>query len=118
RVCFRIEAAAVPQMDGALQYVKDKQVPGGLNRNREYLLAGDQPEAAHPTGPQTLVRVSVEKSVPRDLLTLLFDPQTSGGLLAAVPVDRVAAVRAALDDQGVPNWEIGEVVEGRGVRVG
>src|SRR5438876_6151101 len=80
QVCFRIEATAVPQMDGALQYVRDKQVPGGLNRNREYLLAGDEPEAAHPTGPQTLVRVSVEKSIPRDLLTLLSDPQTSGGL--------------------------------------
>ena len=44
-------------------------------------------------------------------------PQTSGGLLAAVPADRVSAVRAALEDQDVPSWEIGEVLEGRGIGV-
>jgi selenide,water dikinase len=116
-VQFAIEAASVPLLDGALRYVQAKQIPGGNDRNREYLLVRREPEAAHPTGSQALVRATVERHVPRDLLTLLFDPQTSGGLLAAVPADRVADVRAALEDQGVGAWEVGEVREGQGVVV-
>ena len=117
-VGFVIQATAVPLLDGALDYVKAKQVPGGTGRNREYLIpVATEPEAAHPSGQQTAVRVHVEKSVPRDLLTLLFDPQTSGGLLAAVPSGQVASVRAALEYAGVGCWEIGEVAEGAGVRV-
>jgi selenide,water dikinase len=116
---YRIRASAVPLMEGALDYVKLKQVPGGTGRNREYLVAAYDPgeEAAHPTGAQTEVRVSVEGSVRPDLLTLLFDPQTSGGLLAAVPPDALEGVRAALETDGVPFWEIGEVAEGVGVVV-
>ena len=74
-------------------------------------------EAAHPTGTQTEVRVRVEGSVRPDLTTLLFDPQTSGGLLAAVPPDALEGVRAALEAEDVPCWEIGEVSEGGGIVV-
>src|SRR5215210_1646848 len=38
-VLLHIDSASVPFMEGALDYVKDKQVPGGLGRNREYLIA-------------------------------------------------------------------------------
>jgi selenide,water dikinase len=119
-VQFRIDSSAVPLLDGALQYVKSKQVPGGTGRNREYLLTaydeGEQ-EAAHPTGSQTMVRVRTEGHIHRDLMTLLFDPQTSGGLLAAVPADRLASVRSALEEQGVSSWQVGEVALGLGVVV-
>ena len=116
-VGFIIDANSVPLLDGALGYVRAKQIPGGSGRNREYLLSGGEPEAAHPTGAQTLVRVHADAKVPRDLLSLLFDPQTSGGLLAALPADRVSEVSAALRDQGVSAWEIGEVIEGSGISV-
>jgi selenide, water dikinase len=116
-VLFRISASSVPLMDGALDYVRQKQVPGGTGRNRDYLTRVIEPEAAHPTGAQAEVRVRLEGSVSRDLLTLLFDPQTSGGLLAAVPAVQLSGVKAALGDAGVPSWEIGEVDEGLGIVV-
>lgn len=103
-----ISAAAVPLMEGALNYVQDKQIPGGSGRNREYLLTPETTAAA---------RVVASASVPRDILTLLVDPQTSGGLFAAVPSDRLPEVRAALNAADVPWWEVGEVLEGEGVRV-
>lgn len=109
KVGFRIVADAVPLLDGAAQYVRDKQIPGGTGRNRDYLL---MPAEGGEGG-----RVRIAPSVPRDLTTLLFDPQTSGGLLAAVPADQVDAVRAELEAQGVGCWEIGEVVEGEGIEV-
>jgi selenide,water dikinase len=110
----------VPLLEGALHYVKTKQIPGGTGRNREYLLTSHdetEQEAAHPTGSQTEVRVRTEGTVSRDLMTLLFDPQTSGGLLAAIPPDRLESVRAALEEQGILSWHIGEVHPGLGVIV-
>jgi selenide,water dikinase len=115
-VLFRIDSAAVPLLDGALKYVRDKQIPGGLGRNRDYLLSTQELEL-HNTDSRPTARVRTEGSVSRDLLTLLFDPQTSGGLLACVPADRTSEVKAALEDQDVPCWEIGEVAEGLGVVV-
>ncbi|MDQ3928304.1 MAG: selenide, water dikinase SelD, partial [Chloroflexota bacterium] len=118
RVLMRISASAVPVLDGALEYVRQKQVPGGTGRNREYLIKPDlEPEAAHPTGHQTEVRVRLNADIPRDAMTLLFDPQTSGGLFAAVPPGLVPEVRARLEDAGVPMWEVGEVDEGLGIVV-
>lgn len=106
--CLRIESDVVPLMEGALQYVRDKQVPGGTGRNRDFLLSSSGSEEA---------RVRIKGSISRDLTTLLFDPQTSGGLFAAVPADRVDEVRAALGEQEVESWVVGEVVAGRGVEV-
>jgi selenide,water dikinase len=107
-VCLRIEASAVPLLDGALDYVKDKQVPGGTGRNRDYLLSNSSSEQP---------RVRIAAKISRDLTTLLFDPQTSGGLFAAVPADRVDAVREAMREQGVESWVVGEAIEGRGVEI-
>src|SRR3954452_1139795 len=38
-VQFRIDSSSMPLLEGALQYVKSKQIPGGTGRNREYLLS-------------------------------------------------------------------------------
>jgi selenide,water dikinase len=56
--------------------------------------------------------LEVGASVAPGLLTLAHDPQTSGGLLAAVPPDRLAAVEDALDAAGVERWWIGTVEPG------
>jgi selenide,water dikinase len=51
----------------------------------------------------------VAPGVPEALTVLAHDPQTSGGLLAAIPLDTLAAAEAALDRDGVPHWRIGAV---------
>lgn len=46
--------------------------------------------------------------IPAEALDVLFDPQTSGGLLAAVPVTAAEAALAALREAGVPAAAVGE----------
>jgi selenide,water dikinase len=55
--------------------------------------------------------------VGKDDLLPLYDPQTSGGLLVAVPRARASALVGALDKRGVTGAVVGEVVERSGVRV-
>ena len=47
--------------------------------------------------------------VGEDVVALAHDPQTSGGLLAAIAPDKLDAVVAALEARGVPNWNVGQV---------
>ena len=57
--------------------------------------------------------LSVASGVSTDQVTLAHDPQTSGGLLAAVPADRLADVESDLRASGVDVWRVGRV-EGNG----
>ena len=67
-VTLVIESAHVKLMGGALEYSRAGAIPGGLNNNREF--AGGEVDAA--------------PSISSELLNLLYDPQTSGGLLASL----------------------------------
>jgi selenide,water dikinase len=102
-VGLRIDATRVPLLDGALDYARRDIVPGGLGRNRDFLL------------DDGYVRLDEEVEHARALL--LFDPQTSGGLLFALPPDAAAELIAQLARAGEPCWEIGSVVEGSGIEV-
>ena len=62
-------------------------------------------------------QVMVATGVDDDLVTLLLDPQTSGGLFAAVPPALLPALEADLARRAVPVWRVGVVREGRGVLV-
>jgi selenide,water dikinase len=54
--------------------------------------------------------VSYGESVPAEIRTILFDPQTAGGLLLSVARADTAALLDALMSAGVPAVEIGEVL--------
>ncbi len=69
-VVLEIATARVPLIEGALDAVRAGAIPGGLLSNREFA--------------ECLVHDSEQGQIPEDLRTLLYDPQTSGGLLLSV----------------------------------
>jgi selenide,water dikinase len=89
----RIRAASVPVLEGALDCVRAGFIPGGLNANREFAEC----------------LVGYEGDIPEEIKTILFDPQTAGGLLLSVAGDDAGALVTALEKAGVPAIEIGEV---------
>ena len=71
-VSFEVDAGQIPVIEGAFEYAQMGLIPGGLRRNQDFL-AG-----------------KVEANdVEQSMLEVMFDPQTSGGLLIAVAPDRV-----------------------------
>jgi len=90
----------VPVWEMAERLASDGHYPGGLKANRSYLEG----------------RVTADGTSDGDLLPL-YDPQTSGGLLIAVPEARAEALLRALRKRGASGYGIGEVIEGSGVRV-
>jgi selenide,water dikinase len=95
QVSLSIDFGRVPLIDGALELLRDGIFPGGLRDNLRSL-AGS-------------VRADTERQPD---LRLLFDPQTSGGLLVALAPEGVETFQAALAERGAgPAAEIGRVVE-------
>ena len=90
---FVFEAAALPALDGALEIARSGVETGGAAHNRRF----------------TAPALEVADDIPSELVTLAHDPQTSGGLLAAVPRDLVARVERGLAAAGIPAWWIGRV---------
>jgi selenide, water dikinase len=95
-----VRRGEVPVWERAVPLAKDGCYPGGLESNREYLEG----------------RVSADGVGTNDLLPL-YDPQTSGGLLVAVPKERTENFVNALEEHVASGAVVGEVVEGSGVRV-
>lgn len=104
---LRISAQTLPALPGALAAIREGLAPGGLGRNRKY-------GSALVDG---VSRVVWEGDVPDELLSLAFDPQTSGGLLLAVPGEKLQSVQAHAASLDQPLWVIGEAREGWGVRL-
>ncbi|MCJ7702410.1 MAG: AIR synthase-related protein, partial [Anaerolineales bacterium] len=57
------------------------------------------------------------RDLPESARLLLFDPQTSGGLLMAVPSGKLGALISRADNLGQPLWVVGEVVAGDHIEV-
>jgi selenide,water dikinase len=93
-VSLRIDSAKVPLLEGAMDCVRAGFIPGGLKNNREFAEC----------------LVGYEANVPEEIRTILFDPQTAGGLLLSVARSDADSLVTALNDVGVPAVEIGEVL--------
>ncbi len=93
-VTAQIYADALPAFDGAIEALAEGVIPGATERNREYV--GDD--------------ISVADGVEAAMVELGFDAQTSGGLLIAVPADKVQTLIDALSAGGAGAWVVGEIV--------
>jgi selenide, water dikinase len=92
-VALHLRASSIPMLEGALDCVRAGHIPGGLKANRDFA------ECV----------VEYEGGIPDDLKTLLFDPQTAGGLLISIAPEKSLDLVQALNSVGVSAVEIGEV---------
>ena len=95
KLTFRIELARVPVMEGVAGLVLDGLIPGGCYRNRDHFAR----QVSGITG---------------DPLLPLYDPQTSGGLLIALPPAAAREFLTRSDDSGAFAVCLGEVELGGG----
>jgi selenide,water dikinase len=82
---LEVYGQAIPVFDGVMGLIRDGVISGAVERNRDYASAF----------------VKTQKGVGEDIETLLYDPQTSGGLLIAVRKSKAPALLAALKKRGV-----------------
>jgi selenide, water dikinase len=95
-VTLRIEESDLPLLPGALECCRAGMIPGGGRRNREFF------------GP----RVKISDEVASEMVEMAFDPQTSGGLLIALPESEATPLLADLQASGnIDAAVIGRVVE-------
>lgn len=92
-VCLAIDQSSLPWLDGARAYARDGYLPGGAGRNRDYVQEF----------------VEIDGDVPRDVVDLLYDPETSGGLLLGVPSEKLPPLEDGLASTGQPWAVIGSV---------
>jgi selenide, water dikinase len=92
-VSIALYASRIPLLEGALDCVQAGYVPAGLKNNRDFAEC----------------LVEYDEKVPDDVRTLLFDPQTAGGLLISVMAEDSARLARDLRDASVPVFEVGEV---------
>jgi selenide, water dikinase len=101
-VCIVIDSRAVPYIPEARQLAEMGLLPGGMYRNRDF--------RSH--------MVEVEPGVPSPLVEIMYDPQTSGGLLISLAREAADRFLASLHAQGVPQAAvIGEVRESPSGRI-
>jgi selenide,water dikinase len=99
RLRFRLEE--IPFLPGAHRYADEWLFPGGTHNNKRFYMD----------------HVAWTGTVAEETQLLLYTPETSGGLLVAVPPSRLEALTARFAESGHPVWEIGQVVEGSGIEV-
>ena len=99
RLHFWVEK--LPFLEGAIQYAQGWLFPGGTcNNQRAYEQV-----------------VHFAPGISEEMQQLLYTPETSGGLLVAVPAARLDRLVALFAEQEEPIWVVGEVAEGQGIEV-
>jgi selenide,water dikinase len=100
-VGIRLSLESLPFLEGAKGYAKKHIFPAGAGRNQKCYAP----------------RVRFAPSIPDWLQMLLYTPETSGGLLIAVPEKKLGELAALFDQEGQSHWVVGHVVEGEGVEI-
>ena len=98
---LRFHLAQIPLVSGAQRLAQEWVFPGGAFNNEQYY-------GQH---------VQFDESIGEETRMLLFDPQTSGGLLMAVPPQELDAMLHQAKQMQQPLWVVGEVFEGEGITV-
>jgi selenide,water dikinase len=93
-VSLKINHTRVAYLPGAIEAARGKFFSGGMKNNREFI-----------EGCAVFL-----SAVPEEFQALLYDPQTSGGLLVAIAPEPAKAAQAALERRGISAQLIGEVV--------
>jgi len=92
---IEIKAESVPLLEGALELATANLLTSGDKTNREYIGSD----------------IEIDSSVDLNLLKLLFDPQTAGGMLIAIPPDRAGELLARLKENYPLASVIGQVTQ-------
>ena len=100
-VSLHIEYAKLPFLSGARGYAEKGFFPGGAFDNKGYF--------------EKSVKFDGKLDEPAQML--LFDPETSGGLLLGVPQEKLEAFKKRAKELNQPVWVIGEVCAGQGIEV-
>lgn len=100
-VSLRFEFGSIPLLSGAMGYAERGLFPGGAFDNMAHL--------------EKHVTFTHDLGEPRQML--LFDPQTSGGLLLGVPREKLADLQSRARELNQPVWVVGEVGKGSGIEV-
>jgi len=100
-VALQFDFATIPFISGARTYAEQGIFPGGAFDNKKYFEE----------------KVGFVDVIDEPNQMLLFDPQTSGGLLLGVPADRVDSFLARARELDQPAWKVGEVQAGSGIQI-
>jgi selenide, water dikinase len=101
KVHLRLEFERIPFVGGARRYAEQFIFPGGASDNRSFF-------SEH---------VQFAPAIDEAAQMLLFDPQTSGGMLLSVPPAKLEALLERAAQLGQLFWPIGQVLEGSGIDV-
>ena len=95
KVAIEVDHAAVPLLEGALDLAGQGLITGGDKTNRQYV--GED--------------IQITQSLDANLVKLLFDPQTAGGMLIAIAEDRAEALLSRLRENYPRASVIGKVIK-------
>lgn len=94
-VGMRIDSKRIPILPGAIEYASMGLIPAGGHTNRQFFSC----------------KVVVKENVPQPIIDLLYDPQTSGGLLISLPPQDAERLVRVLKKENIDSWIIGEVTK-------
>ena len=101
-VMFQLRFADVPLLPGTIDYAEREIFPGGLSRNRDFVLP----------------HVRFADRITAAQRAILYDPETSGGLLMALAPEQARSYVAQAEVDGIDARIIGEVISGAGIEIG